>query len=219
MLGLADASIIKFLMTQVIIPPGYTGPELVYVYAPPDASRQALATAQGQKDIGIPGISIFRTGTAHISDQASKPLQAIGWTAGLNQDQHSMNLLATYPVMARYKLVAWCKFISDMNGIERCLSFVDAYKVITLNLPEPGLQYPNAIQFPVFGKEWDYEYIIQPQTGEVLWYKLTKSIDVAAAWTIGHKVPRVEEIVTNYQELVSGTPITYNALESININS
>ena len=212
------------------------------VWAPPEVSRQRLARAgdeDGQGKIGVPGLSIFRTGEQKAAYNNKSATWESGGTDLLPRLQAGPNtgkyqVISYVYVNLQYEVIVWAKHLSDLNRIERKLWFAEDYKPVPVRIPfvDPNtgeqivdangspkvddLGQPLYNEFPL--KLWadsgvEYSRLNDEKTGKTLFYSLKRTYQIDAPWFLDHIDPVIEEIVIHYKILSTKVEVPYSGDE------
>lgn len=201
MLNYVDVAMATFLrrMFPEVKPDGT--PYFTVVYAHPEASRQSLAAVKENEDIGIPGLSVFRTDIAKDEERFTMPRAHHGIPFGRNEGDKKWSNLRVIPVTAEYTVKAWSRDLVDLATIERELNFSDIYTTISWKIQG------NIIHWFLKRGDISYETIIQKDTGKAQFHNLTMVYHVDTNWIKTTEVPWIESIKVNFNSILSGVPL------------
>lgn len=215
MVPYCDVAIVKFVANLFKDDPSGITP--VVYWGPPEASRQSLAIGEKHSSVGVPGVSIFRTGIAPDGQRYNQPAAAqYGHPVVRSSDNKTENRFLTIPVVAEYTAVGWSRALSDVNAIEREMWFSTRYKVLDSNIPtdEPD----NYRRWFISVSPPTYQQNIQESSGQIIWYSVSQRYLVYSEWIHTTNLPLVNEIIINiYDQVTSGEPIDQDLLNTITV--
>lgn len=185
------------------------------IWSPPELARKNLARLSQERnrnDLGMPGISVFRTGCPKYSDVSfEQTLGSLGWPAGKTA-AGDFAILKAVPVQAEYTIQIWCQELSDLNKIERDLSFLDIgnpvyAKIRCRNYEDEKVEIP--LHFAADHDDPTYQYEPEEQTGKLLYFGLQTKFYVDCQWVKSDIIYRIEQINVLYQELLTETELDF----------
>ena len=192
----------------------WSTPAIPVVLAPPESSRQALAAEMEQANVGIPGISIFRTACTFDPSRfnQSAAWNQRGFQFADNTDGKTTNQLLKMPVIAHYTAVAWARDLSTISFMERILTFLRIYNPVTITINTSSPSISNSFDFQLEDTDPLYSRNTKKETGEILWYNFSKDFMVPTNW-----------VLTSSQDLILSITVSFkNAFgtqfEEITIN-
>lgn len=194
------------------------------IWSPAELAQKNLtrkAQEANRNDLGLPGMSVYRTGCAKYSDKEfDQTLGALGWPAGKTQ-AGDFAIVKTVPVQAEYTLQIYTQHQSDLNCIERDLRFLTIGNPVYVKIKckdndgndvEVPLQFAAELDDPI------YTYENDPQTGKLLKFGLQNKLYVDSFWAKSDVIPRIEQIDILYRTATNdGEPITYEQLDFVTI--
>lgn len=206
-----DVAIVKFIRDMFPELRDDGKPYYSVVVAPPEGSRQALANVNKSADIGIPGLSVYRTDIAIDYERFTMPRARSGVPWGKFPDTKMWNNVKVIPVTAEYTIRGWARNQTDLADMERELAFSDIYGVIRWNIQG------NNFSWPLRKGDVSYDPIMNKETGKVLFHSFKVAFEVDTQWIHTGNVPWIESIKVNFTQVLSGDPVTVEMLDKFSI--
>lgn len=210
MLDFCDISVLAFFSSQFPT----SGDDAVFpsfttAYSPPAFSRQALARAMQQENVGIPGLTVFRTDTQVEEGRNNRPMAAVGQNFGDKTPRDMVTLVQGIPIRAEYTLLAWADNQQDMNTIDRILHFCDVYQTVSTEIQ--GWDF----EFPINRLSSGYETFGNDKTGLINWFCTEKKYEVNTDWLRTSAVKQIQTISIDFKRILNGNVIDPVDIESI----
>jgi hypothetical protein len=108
-----------------------------------------------------------------------------------------------------YTVQAWAKFWSDLNAIERSLAFADVYQAIHTDIQG------NPMDWYLEGTNVTYTHQINETLDKEKWFGFTKDFYVDSLWAHSKRVPPINNIVVNYEEIINGSPVLLDTIDIV----
>ena len=211
MINYTDTAVVRFIREMFPEKKPDGTPVFTVVVAPPDGSRQALANAKKSSGIGIPGLSIYRTDIAFDMTRFTMPRAARGIPWAKIHEKKMWNLVRVIPVSCIYTVRGWARSLTDLAVMEREIAFSDIYRFLEWDIQG------NKIRFPLFKGDPSYDPIMVKETGKVLFHSFKIDYEVDTQWVKTTDAPWLEKAVVNFRQVLSGRPVTFEALEAFDV--
>ena len=197
-------------------------PTFTVTYAPIENARQALVRAQDHKNVGIPGICIYRTACPKEQGSNSIPQAKEGFFyQGLTEDPTKFNKMQIVRVVAEYTLNTITLRDSDRDLVERTLMFNDAFTTLNFTIKgktTAGDNYNISSTAPLQQFEPSYnQEQVDTKTGRISWYSLEKKFEIHTGWIKTHQDPAIQSILVQFKSLFEGCEVTDEMCENITI--
>lgn len=177
---------------------------------------------QGQDQLSLPGFVISRVDSPIDEERVNHTLSKAGIPAGRFNDGDWLRDRQV-PIMAQYDCATWTRSRTDLNAAERLLAFADvSFQPIEITVNTQDNE-GNPVVFTkkqaIKGSNTKYEFIKNKDTGKIQWFGMHKSFYVRTHWNLSNVIPYIGEIQVAFEEIMAGTPVTYNLLEKFSITS
>lgn len=199
MIGYCDLGMMAFIR-QVVFgdKPWVKG----VVWAPVELSRQKLAVNQAQANTGTPGIAIFRTDLETDKEQENWYAQTVGVRQGIFKASPGgqANRIRYIMQKATYSVICWAESESDLNAMERALTFSTVNQLIDYTIADAvGVPMPTKFHLDQDPRR-SRSNVKDPNTGEIIIYSVMFQFYANAPWILSYRVPLIESIVTMYKD-------------------
>lgn len=185
--------------------------DLTVVFSPEELARRAIAAAGAEEDSNLPGVSVWRLSTEKDQAMSNKVMADRGIPMQYKSDAAGLeNALLGHQrrryVIASYEINCYTKKLSDLNDIERLLTFIDVYNPLTIDIAGVELSFHLEEEAP------SYAQTPNDRSEKILEFFMSKIVRVSTFWALDADYRVIHEMFIDYYDSFLDTGLVPNEL-------